>query len=230
MSTTSTLRLDRDGDLLAALQRRDWMAPECLISRFGDRAYRLAVRITGNGQDAEEAAQDAFWSVVRSIDSFRGESSLGSWIYRIVANAAYHKLRVRARRSPELSLDEALPGFDDDGWSAGPVRDWSAHLHEPAVESELRDALETAIGELPPHYRAIVELHEVEGLPMDEVASALGVSVSAAKSRAHRARLLLRGRLSMLLEGREDGVHEAGDQLVAAGPEARRARSEPSFV
>jgi RNA polymerase sigma-70 factor, ECF subfamily len=230
MSTMALPRIDRDGDLLAALQRRDWMAPECLISRFGNRAYRLAVRITGNGQDAEEAAQDAFWNVVRSIDSFRGESSFGSWIYRIVANAAYHKLRVRARRSGELLLDEALPGFDDDGWSAGPVRDWSAQLRDPAVESELRDALETAIGELPSHYRAIVELHEVEGIPMDEVASALGVSVSAAKSRAHRARQLLRGRLAMLLEGQEDGAHEEGDELVAASSEARRARSEPSFV
>ena len=198
-------RFDRDVDLVAALQRRDWMAPECLISRFGDRAYRLAVRITGNGQDAEEAVQDAFWSVVRSIDTFRRESALGSWIYRIVANAAYHKLRVRARRSGELSLDEALPGFDEDG-NAGTVREWSASFHAPAVESELRHVLESAIGELPPHYRAVVQLHDVEGMPMDEVATALGVSISAAKSRAHRARLLLRDRLSGILDPRdEDG-------------------------
>ena len=208
VATASTLRIDRDSDLLAALQRRDGMAPECLIRRYGDRAYRLAVRITGNGQDAEEAVQDAFWSVVRSIDTFRADSALGSWIYRIVANAAYHKLRVRARRRGELSLDEALPGFEAEGWSAGAIHDWSAHLHDPAVESELRDALETAIGELPPHYRAIVELHDVEGLPLDEVASVLSVTVSAAKSRAHRARLQLRSRLATLLEGREEFVRE----------------------
>ena len=198
-AVTATLRIDRDGDLLAALQRRDRMAPERLIRRYGDRAYRLAVRITGNGPDAEEAVQDAFWSVVRSIDTFRADSALGSWIYRIVANAAYHKLRVRARRSGELSLDEALRGVEEDGWHAGPIRDGSAQLHDPALESELRDVLETAIGALPPHYRAIVELHDVDGRPMEEVATELGITVSAAKSRAHRARLLLRTRLSLLI-------------------------------
>jgi RNA polymerase sigma-70 factor, ECF subfamily len=67
------------------------MAAEHLVSRYGDRAYRLAIGITRNAEDAEEAVQDAFWNVVRKIDTFRGESSLGSWIYRIVFNAAYQK-------------------------------------------------------------------------------------------------------------------------------------------
>jgi RNA polymerase sigma-70 factor, ECF subfamily len=74
------------------------MAAEHLVSRYGDRTYRLAIGITRNAEDAEEAVQDAFWNVVWKIDTFRGESSLGSWIYRIVFNAAYQKVRSRARR------------------------------------------------------------------------------------------------------------------------------------
>ncbi|HET9469757.1 MAG TPA: sigma-70 family RNA polymerase sigma factor, partial [Usitatibacter sp.] len=72
---------------MAALRRGDPTAAEDLVAAYGDRASRLANRITGSAQDAEEAVQDAFLSVIRKIDSFRGESAFGSWIYRIVANA-----------------------------------------------------------------------------------------------------------------------------------------------
>src|SRR5262245_1771750 len=91
-------KVDRDWQLLQALRRRDPVAPEQLVATYGDRAHRLATRITGNAQDAEEAVQDAFWSVIRKIDMFRGDSALGSWIHRIVINAAYHALR--RRRQP----------------------------------------------------------------------------------------------------------------------------------
>jgi Sigma-70 region 2 len=85
--------IDRHCQLLEALRRRGATAAECLVSTFGDRAYRLAIGITGGHQDAEEVVQDAFWSVIRKIEMFRGESAFGSWLYRIVANAAYQKLR-----------------------------------------------------------------------------------------------------------------------------------------
>src|SRR2546422_8755839 len=97
-------QVDHDGELLGALRRRDRTAAEGLVARYGDRAYRLAMGITRNAQDAEEAVQDALWSVIQKIDTFRGDSSLGSWIYRIVANAAYQKLRGRAQRRDEISL------------------------------------------------------------------------------------------------------------------------------
>ncbi len=95
---------DRDRDLVDALRRREPTATECLVSRYGERAYRLASRITGNGSDAEEVVQDAFWTVVRKIDTFRGESAFGSWLYRIVANAAYKKLRGCQSRRHDISL------------------------------------------------------------------------------------------------------------------------------
>src|SRR5262245_6074706 len=106
-------KADRDWRLLGVLRRREATAVEQLVETYGDPAYRLAMRITGNEQDAEEAVQDAFWSVARSIDTFRGESLLGSWIYRITANAAYQKLRKVAHRRDEFPLYQVLPIMDD---------------------------------------------------------------------------------------------------------------------
>jgi RNA polymerase sigma-70 factor (ECF subfamily) len=175
------------------------MAAEHLISRYGDRSYRLALRITHNAQDAQEAVQDAFWSVIRKIDTFRGESSLGSWIYRIVFNAAYQNVRSRARHRDEISLDGVLPAFDGKGKHVALVEDWSAALDNPALQTELRTALETAIDELPVAYRGIILLHDVEGVPMADIAASLNITPACAKTRAHRARLLLRQRLTSLL-------------------------------
>ena len=193
--------VDRDHALLEALRQGEPTAAEQLVATYGDRAYRLAIRITGNRPDAEEAVQDAFWSVVRKIDTFRGDSSVGSWIYRITANAAYQKLRGRAHRRDEISLDEVLPSFHEDGRHAGPMNDWSASIDDPVVQTELRAALDSAIGELPDHYRAVIVLLDVEGLSMAEVAGSVGITVAAAKSRAHRARLFLRKRLSVFMAG-----------------------------
>src|SRR3989442_1397232 len=92
-------RADRDLDLLEALRLHDPGAAERLVTTYGDRAFRLATSITGSEQDAEEVVQDAFWSVVRKIDTFRGESAFGSWLYRIVANAEAWGLSVTAVKS-----------------------------------------------------------------------------------------------------------------------------------
>jgi RNA polymerase sigma-70 factor (ECF subfamily) len=167
-------RGDPDGDLLLALRRRDGTSAEWLVGRYGERAYRLASRITGNGQDAEEVVQDAFWTVIRKIDSFRGESAFGSWLYRIVANAAYQKLRGRKSRRHDLSLEEVLPVFDESGRHAAPVTDWSPRAEDPAIRAELRTALTAAIDELPAAYRTVLVLRDVEGRSTVEIAEALG--------------------------------------------------------
>jgi RNA polymerase sigma-70 factor, ECF subfamily len=190
---------DRDEDLVEALRRQETGAIEALVALYGDRVYRLAVRITGNQHDAEEAVQDAFLSVVRKIDTFRGDSAFGSWVYRIVSNAAYEKVRRRPQAFLEIPVDEVLPPFDEDGRHAGVLTDWSSSLDDPAVQAELRAVLSSAVSELPAHYRAVTVLYDVEGLSMAEVADALGITVPAAKTRAHRARLLLRQRLSMFI-------------------------------
>jgi RNA polymerase sigma-70 factor, ECF subfamily len=192
-------RVDRDLALVEALRRRESTAAELLLETYGDRVYRLARRITGNERDAEEVVQDAFWSVVRNIDTFRGESLLGSWIYRITANAAYQKLRRAAHQRDEISLDQVLPILDDGHHHLDPSGDWSAQIDAPAIQSELREVLAAAIDELPANHRAVIVLRDVEGLSMAEVADALGITVATAKVRAHRARLRLRKRLGEFL-------------------------------
>src|SRR6202022_4421717 len=105
-------RVDRDAALLEGLRRGDPMASELLLDTYGDRVYRLAIRITGNEQDAEEVAQDALWTAARKIDTFKGESAFGSWVYRITANAAAQKLRTGKGRRQDEPWDAPCPGFD----------------------------------------------------------------------------------------------------------------------
>jgi RNA polymerase sigma-70 factor, ECF subfamily len=188
-------RIDRDGSLVAALRRRDPTAAEDLVAAYGDRACRLATRITGNAPDAEEAVQDAFLSVIRKIDTFRGESAFGSWLYRIVANAAYERCRRRRRRGIDVSLDSLLPAFDENGRHVAPVTDWSMSVDDPTRQMELRMVLSAAIEELPADYRAVVLLRDIEGLSHQEIAETLGLTVVNVKARVHRARLFLRKRL-----------------------------------
>ncbi len=206
MSETASTRIDRDDLLVKALQRREPAAAERLVASYSDRAYRLASGIAGNARDAEEVVQDAFWAVVRKIDTFRGESAFGSWFYRIVANAAYQKLRHRPGRRSEISLDEVLPLLHENGQHAAPIADWSPSVDDPSRQTELRMALTAAIDELPLDYRTAVILHDVEGLSNVEVAGSLGITVANAKSRTHRARLFLRKRLGSFMSDATVGV------------------------
>ena len=188
-----------DHDIVEALRLRESSAAETLVTRYGERAYRLARRITGNGQDAEEVVQDAFWTVVRKIDTFRGESAFGSWLYRIVANAAYQRLRRRPSSRREISWDEVLPAFDESGRHLAPGVDWSARVEDPARQVELRTALSAAIDELPAAFRAVLVLRDVEGRSNGEIADMLGLNTALVKTRVHRARLFLRKRLGELM-------------------------------
>ena len=174
--------MDRDCQLVSALSSGQPGAPEELLGTYGDRAYRLALRITRNTEDAEEVVQDAFCAIVRKIDAFRRQSAFSSWLYRIVANAAYNKLRDRPR---ELSLD-----------ASGSPSGHSGDEDDAAVQNELRAVLQGAIHGLPPAYRAVFVLRDVDGLSNVEISEALGLSIANVKSRVHRARLSLRARLA----------------------------------
>jgi RNA polymerase sigma-70 factor (ECF subfamily) len=184
-----------DGRLHQELLAQTEAAVEELVARFGPRVYRLALRITGRPEDAQEVTQDTLWTVVRKIDTFKGESALGSWIYRITANAAYQKLRSR-RGKEEVSWETLLPTFDADGHHVEPVRDFTAAFEDPAMQGETRRRLREAIDGLPADYRTAFVLHDMEGLPNPEIAELLGISLPAVKSRVHRSRLFLRQRLA----------------------------------
>jgi RNA polymerase sigma-70 factor (ECF subfamily) len=188
--------IDPDAALVEQLRRADEGAAEALVAAYGDRVYRLAMRITGNASDAEEVVQDALWTASRKIDTFRGAAAFGSWVYRITANTAYEKLRRRRSRRNEVSWEDLAPTFDEKGQHVEVAVDWSRRLKDPAIETELKSVLSAAIDELPADYRTAFVLHDVEGLSNPEIAETLHVRLGAIKSRVHRARLFLRRRLA----------------------------------
>jgi RNA polymerase sigma-70 factor, ECF subfamily len=187
---------ERDRRLVESLRLAEPTAAEELVASYGGRALRLAIGITGNQADGEEVVQDAFWTVVRKIDTFTGGSAFSSWFYRIVANVAYDKLRGRRGRLDACSLEELSWMVDEHG---EPVMDWSNRVHDPALETELRLVLTAAIAALSEKYRTVVVLRDVEGLPTQKIAQITGLSVASVKVRTHRARRELRWRLAAFL-------------------------------
>jgi RNA polymerase sigma-70 factor (ECF subfamily) len=192
---------DPDAGLVERLRHHDDGGAEALVARYGNRVYRLAIRITGNEADAEEVVQDALWAAARKIDTFRGTAAFGSWIYRITANAAYQKRRTRRHERSETSWDGLTHSLDEAGPPVEPSVDWSPRLADPALQAELQSVLRGAIDQLPGEHRATFLLHDVDGLSNPEIAETLRIKPATVKSRVHRARLFLRGRLSVYLGG-----------------------------
>jgi len=188
--------VDPDAALVERLRRAEAGAVEALVDTYGDRVYRLALRITGNASDAEEVVQDALWKASRKIDTFRGTAAFGSWLYRITANAAYEKLRGRRNKRNDVSWEDIAPSFDDSGQHGEVAVACSRKEGDPAIECELKSVLCSAIDELPPKLRATFLLRDVEGLAYPQIAEALRVTLATIKSRVHRARLFLRKRVT----------------------------------
>ena len=129
---------DPDAGLVERLRREEEGAAEALVAAYGNRVYRLAIRITGNSSDAEEVVQDALLAATRKIDTFLGTAAFGSWIYRITANAACQKRRKRRVERAEVAWDDLGPSFDELGQHVQPGVDWSPRLKDPALQAELR--------------------------------------------------------------------------------------------
>jgi RNA polymerase sigma-70 factor (ECF subfamily) len=158
---------------------------ERLVEEYADRIYNVALRITGQPSDAEDAMQEAFVSAYRAWASFRGEASPSTWLYRIAVNAAL--ARVRSRHPVEY-LNEI--GIEIE------VQDWAAEALEVAQRAELREQLLNGLSLLEPDQRAVLVLRDIDGLSTAEAAEALDISEQALKSRLHRARALLRNYLA----------------------------------
>jgi RNA polymerase sigma-70 factor, ECF subfamily len=191
-----------DRTLLEQTVAGDAGALESLMTRHSERVYRLAYGIARNHADAEEIVQDVFLTQVRKGASFEGHAALTTWIYRVTTNAALNKRRGK-RREVEVSLEEHLPTFKEDGHREGDrsyvLADWSAIPDERVASAEVRDILAEAIDALPDHYRAVLILRDVEELSNEEVDAIVEDSLGSVKSRLHRARMALREQLTRRL-------------------------------
>lgn len=178
-----------EGDLLAGLRQRDPTTFATFFDTYVDRIYRLAMGILGNEADAEEVTQATFVSAMEAIDRFEPHARLSTWLYRIAHN---HAMMLARRRHPT----EALPEDDSLPMPTALV-DWSAVPEERLLGSEAHAELWSAIASLPQGLRAAFILRDVEGLSTADCAYAQSISDAACKVRLHRARLLLRERLSV---------------------------------
>ena len=155
------------------------------------RMLRIARRILGNEEDARDAVQDAFVSLVRSIADFHAESKLATWIHRVTVNAALMKLRSRQRAPEEESIEPLLPRFRADGHQVESSVRWRG-AEEALETAELRRIVHAAIGKLPESHRIVLLLRDIEELTPEETADALGITRTAVKVRLHRGRQALR--------------------------------------
>ena len=207
MAVNKTLRMDPttlsppDGttaaDDLALLRRAqtgDFAAFEGLVGRLQGRVYGVAYRILGQAQDAEDAVQQTFLSLIEHIDTFRGESAVATWVLRIATNFALKILR-KKRGLPTVPFDDQDESFD-----TVPHPDYIAQWREApdrlVERAELRELLDRAIAELDDKYRVVFVLRDIEELSTEETADALGLSISNVKVRLLRARMQLRERLT----------------------------------
>ena len=178
-------------ELVEALKRKEPTAFERLFAQHGAVLYRVALRLMGQREEAEDVLQETLLKVHEHIDAFDGRSALTTWLYRIVVNAALMRLRAKAR-IPEELLDTAGPLFTEEGEYAREVADWALPPEEALLRQEALTVLQQGIERLPELYRAVYVLAEVEGLPHQEIATILDLTVGAIKTRLHRARLFLR--------------------------------------
>jgi RNA polymerase sigma-70 factor (ECF subfamily) len=184
--------LASDEDLIARARAADFGAFEELLGRYEDKVFRLAYRILRNETDAKEILQETFVSIWRKLDTFKGDSQFGSWVYRIATNAALMRLRAH-RRHPEVSTEELPIGYLDNYGTPMPAgENWSKRPDDELQSSELRSHIQAAVDALPDIYRTVFVIRDVEGLSTEETADALGISVPTVKTRLHRARIALR--------------------------------------
>jgi RNA polymerase sigma-70 factor (ECF subfamily) len=188
-----------DLELIERLTNGDEEALEALFNLYSPKLYNVAHKILGDVADTQEVIQDVFWTVFRKAKTFRGSAQLSTWLYRLTVNAALGKIR-RSKKNKEVQYEEFLPKFQEDGHHlVRPVVDWSNALEENYAKREIRELLKQALDLLSPLDKSVVVLSDLEGLPDKEIAAAVGITVAAVKTRLHRARLFVRGKLAVRL-------------------------------
>jgi len=185
-----------DLELVQAIKAGDERAFEQMVERYHGRVYSLSYGVLRNAEDAEEATQDTFWTLYRKIGTFDEARKFFSWFYRVALNSAYSRAR-RRPPAPTVAIEEYLPRFRSDGHlESVDLRDWSVAVEDEAAAKELAGKAHEFIAELPPAYRDVIWMYDVEEMPAADIAEILEISIPAFKSRLHRARLYVRQRLA----------------------------------
>jgi len=190
-----------DRALVERLKTGEAQALEALYHRYSARVYRQASILLGNEAEAEEITQEVFLTLYTKAKTFRGEAAFSTWLYRLTLNAALTRLR-RRKKGKEVSYEDYLPRYEPDGHhlgGEGSVVDWSHDVEKQVAGKELQRILQQALDQLRPMDKAVVVLSDLEGIPNREIGKTLGLSVPAVKTRLHRARLFLRGKLAVSL-------------------------------
>ena len=172
-----------------------------LVKRYEAKIFRLALHITQNREDAEDVLQEAFLKAYEHLDQFQGNSKFYTWIVRIAVNQALMKLR-RRKADKSVSLDEDIDTGEDK--VTREIAAWDEEPEQRFTREEVGELLNTSIEGLAPAYRSVFVLRDVDDLSTEETAEALGISVSAVKSRLLRARLQLREKLTRYFKRRGD--------------------------
>ena len=188
--------------LVQAAKQGNLEAFSQLVKRYDRNIFRIAQHITHNEEDAQDVVQDAFLKAYQNLGQFQGNSKFYTWLVRIAVNEALMKLR-RRRTDRTVSMDEDVE--TEEGSMPREVADWGPNPEQLYRQSELGDILKKTIQGLPPVFRTVFVLRDVEGLSTEETAEMLGLSIPAVKSRLLRARLQLRERLSKYFKSNRGG-------------------------
>jgi len=183
-----------DEQLVREFIKGDLSAFEQLVIRYEQKVYQLAYRLTGNVEDANDLAQEVFLKVYRHIGQFRGQAAFSTWLYRLVTNTFLDEARKRKRRPTiTMSLDERIITEEGDMPRELPSDDIGPE--EGYLQKELQQIIQQALAELPPQYRIVLTLREIQGHTYEEIAEIAEIKLGTVKSRISRARLALRQKL-----------------------------------
>ena len=193
IQSPATEEVHPDVALVARAKEGDTAAFEQLVRQYERQIFRTALHITQNREDAEDITQDVFFKAFQKLDQFKGDSKFSTWLVRIAVNESLMRLRKR-KTSKTVSMDQDLQ--TDEGSIPRDFAEWRPNPEQIYSQSELGDILRKTIAGLPPGFRTVFTLRDIENLSTEETAEALKLSVPAVKSRLLRARLQLRERLS----------------------------------
>ena len=212
--TGGTLERQDEIELARRLITGDAEAFDRFVEHFRAKIFHYSWLMCGQREDAEEVAQDTLLKVFENFEQLREPERVRPWVFRIARNACLMKRRKSVfAPSHELSLDELMPsGSYEDGELKLQIADWSMLPDSQRLQTEMKDALERAIAELPDLYRPVILLRDIEELSTQETAQILDLNEQTVKMRLHRARLALRQKLDEYLRtGLRDAAEIGGE-------------------